>query len=80
MRNENNVPCEFCKDKVSGDNFFTTSNDYGSGFIFKKHSMQYCPKCGRKLPESSVNVAVIIPFPQKPFPKAKRQFNLALVQ
>ena len=79
MRNENNVPCEFCKDKVSGDNFFTTSNDYCSGFNFKRHSMQYCPKCGRKLPESGVNVTVI-PFPQKPFPKAKRQPNLALVQ
>lgn len=56
MRNEYIEPCGFCEDKVSGDSFFTISNDYGSGFIFKKHSMQYCPKCGRKLPENSINV------------------------
>ena len=80
MRSKFDKLCGFCKDKVSGDSFFTISNDYGSGFIFKKHSMQYCPKCGRKLLENGINVAVVIPFPQKPSPRMKKQFNLALAQ
>ena len=73
----NNEPSEFCKYKVSGDNFFTAINDYGSGSIYEKHSMQYCPKCGKKLPEICESVAVIIPIPIKPFAKAKKQLNLA---
>lgn len=32
------------------------------------------------LAENGINVAVVIPFPQKPSPRMKKQFNLALVQ
>lgn len=31
MRNEYIEPCGFYEDKVSGDSFFTISNDCGSG-------------------------------------------------
>lgn len=73
-------PVDSVRTKFQKDSFFTISNDYGSGFIFKKHSMQYFPKCGRKLPENGINVAVVIPFPQKPSPRMRKRFNLALVQ
>lgn len=61
----------FARIRFRGDNFFTIPNDYGSGFIFKKHSMQYCPKCGRELPKNGEKAAVIIPFPHKPSPRMK---------
>lgn len=80
MRNEYIEPCEFCKDKVSGDSFFIMKGNFNSGFNFEKHTMQYCPKCGKKLPENGIGVAVVIPMPQNPFPKRKKQFNLAFAQ
>ena len=58
----NDKSCFFCKDLVSGSGFYISKISKTS-VAYKKYSMSFCPKCGRKLPSSISGSAKVVPFP-----------------